>query len=139
MYSLLLLFSYGFPLEERTVDPGRLVQAYFHSAATSNYVRAQLSSGVADLHNPMDWGLGHVRDEELQRKYQTIVTSITESLRFMRTIGADTAGPRGGARPNKRSMEGDAGYASPIVADDRRGKAEKGVVLVELSCFFVIV
>jgi len=41
----------------------------------------------------MDWGLGHVRDEELQQKYGAIVGSITDSLRFMRTIGADTAGP----------------------------------------------
>ena len=83
----------GFPEEERAVDPGRLVQAYFHSAATSNYVRAQIGSGIADLQHPLDWGLGHVRDEEVQRKYQGIVSSITDSLRFMRTIGADTAGP----------------------------------------------
>ncbi|KAK3719443.1 Aromatic/aminoadipate aminotransferase 1 [Vermiconidia calcicola] len=78
--------------ENRDLDPDRLVQAYFHSAATLNYVRAQLSSGVADLHNPLDWGLGHVSDPELQTKYTTIVESIGESLRFMKTIGADTAG-----------------------------------------------
>ena len=40
----------------------------------------------------MDWGLGHVQDPNLQSKYSSIVASITESLRFMRTIGADTAG-----------------------------------------------
>jgi len=82
----------GYPLEERNVEPDRLVQAYFHSAATSNYVRAQLSSGFADLHNPFDWGLGHVRDTELATRYQHIVERITDSLRFMRTVGADTAG-----------------------------------------------
>lgn len=83
----------GYKPADRRVDPNRLVDAYFHSAATNNYVRAQLSSGVADLHNPLDWGLGHVRDEGLQAKYQSIVSSITDALRFMRTIGADTAGP----------------------------------------------
>jgi 3-deoxy-7-phosphoheptulonate synthase len=82
----------GYEPSERTVDPNRLVSAYFHSATTLNYTRAQLSSGIADLHNPMDWGLGHVREKTLQVKYQTIVSSITDSLRFMRTIGADTAG-----------------------------------------------
>jgi 3-deoxy-7-phosphoheptulonate synthase len=82
----------GYEPSERTVDPNRLVSAYFHSATTLNYTRAQLSSGIADLHNPMDWGLGHVRDKALQVRYQTIVSSITDSLRFMRTIGADTAG-----------------------------------------------
>ena len=82
----------GFDPQERTPDPKRLVTAYFHSATTLNYVRAQLASGFADLHNPMDWELGHVRDKELQTKYETIVRSISESLRFMKTIGADTAG-----------------------------------------------
>jgi 3-deoxy-7-phosphoheptulonate synthase len=66
--------------------------AYFHSAATLNFVRGSLSSGIADLHRPLDWGLGHVQDPELQAKYSSIVASITESLRFMRTVGADTAG-----------------------------------------------
>jgi 3-deoxy-7-phosphoheptulonate synthase len=82
----------GYDPEHRRVDPDRLVSAYFHSATTSNYIRAQLSSGFADLHNPLDWELGHVRDQELQAKYQTIVQSIAESLRFMKTIGADTSG-----------------------------------------------
>ena len=82
----------GFHPEARSLDPDRLVSAYFHSAATLNYVRAQLASGIADLHNPLDWDLGHVKDQELQAKYTRIVSSITESLRFMHTIGADTAG-----------------------------------------------
>lgn len=82
----------GYSPEERDIDPGRLVEAYHHSASTLNYVRSQLSSGFADLHNPLDWGLGHVKDKGLQVKYQNIVSSITESLRFMRTVGADTAG-----------------------------------------------
>jgi 3-deoxy-7-phosphoheptulonate synthase len=82
----------GFDPAERKPDPERLVSAYFHSATTLNYVRGQLASGIADLHNPLDWGLGHVRDKELQSKYQEIVHSISDSLRFMRTVGADTAG-----------------------------------------------
>jgi len=82
----------GYSTEEREIDPDRLVQAYFHSAATLNYVRAQLASGIADLHRPLDWNLGHVSDPELQSRYSRIVESISESLKFMRTVGADTAG-----------------------------------------------
>ncbi|KAH8811196.1 phospho-2-dehydro-3-deoxyheptonate aldolase [Xylogone sp. PMI_703] len=82
----------GYDLDERSLDPSRLVAAYFHSAATSNFIRASLASGIADLHNPLDWGLGHVQDPELQAKYSSIVASITDSLRFMKTVGADTAG-----------------------------------------------
>jgi 3-deoxy-7-phosphoheptulonate synthase len=77
--------------EDRRLDPDRLVQAYFHSAATLNYTRAQLASGIADLHNPLDWSLGHVADQTLQSKYTRIVESIRESLRFMKTIGEDSA------------------------------------------------
>lgn len=68
------------------------ISAYFHSASTLNFIRASLASGIADLHRPLDWGLGHVRDPTLQTKYSNIVSSITDSLRFMRTVGADTAG-----------------------------------------------
>jgi 3-deoxy-7-phosphoheptulonate synthase len=72
--------------------PLKKSSAYFHSASTLNFVRASLASGIADLHRPLDWGLGHVQDLELQLKYAAIVASITDSLRFMRTVGADTAG-----------------------------------------------
>ena len=80
----------GYDPEDRTPDPSRLVAAYFHSASTANYIRACLASGIADLHSPLDWGLGHVRDDSIKAKYQNIVESITESLRFMRTVGADS-------------------------------------------------
>ena len=81
----------GYAVEDRTPDPKRLVDAYFHSASSLNYIRGALASGIADLHSPLDWGLGHVKDEEIKAKYQSIISSITESLRFMRTVGADAA------------------------------------------------
>ncbi len=81
----------GYDPEDRTPDPSRLVAAYFHSASTLNYVRASLASGIADLHSPLDWELGHVKDEKINAQYTRIVDSITDSLRFMRTVGADSA------------------------------------------------
>ncbi len=81
----------GYPLAERKPDPSRLVSAYFHSAATLNFIRASLDSGIADLHSPMNWNLGHVQSMDIKAKYQRIVESITESLAFMKTVGADTA------------------------------------------------
>ncbi|KAI4175986.1 MAG: hypothetical protein LQ343_001268 [Gyalolechia ehrenbergii] len=81
----------GYDPEDRTPDPSRLVSAYFHSTTTLNYIRASLDSGIADLHSPLDWELGHVKDETVKAKYERIVESITESLRFMKTIGADSA------------------------------------------------
>ena len=81
----------GYDPEDRTPDPSRLVSAYFHSATTLNYIRACLGSGIADLHSPLEWELGHVKDETIKAKYERIVDSITESLRFMETVGANSA------------------------------------------------
>ncbi|GAD98479.1 phospho-2-dehydro-3-deoxyheptonate aldolase [Paecilomyces variotii No. 5] len=83
----------GYPADaiSRRPDPSRLVSAYFHSAATLNYLRASLTSGLADLHSPLDWGLGHVASPSIKEKYERIVNRVTDSLRFMRTVGLDTA------------------------------------------------
>ncbi|RMD40471.1 hypothetical protein DV735_g4675, partial [Chaetothyriales sp. CBS 134920] len=87
-----ILNSYEPDLELRTPKPARLVDAYFHSAATLNYLRAALASGLADLHAPLDWSLGHVLDPGVRDKYQRIVSRITDTLEMMRTIGLDTGG-----------------------------------------------
>ncbi|RAO71418.1 uncharacterized protein BHQ10_007430 [Talaromyces amestolkiae] len=75
--------------ESRKPDPARLVSAYFHSAATLNYLRASLASGIADLHSPLDWGLGHVIAPSIKQKYERIINSVTDALRFMHTVGVD--------------------------------------------------
>lgn len=87
-----ILNGYEADPKVREPDPKRLVDAYFHSAATQNYLRAALASGLADLHAPLDWSLGHVRDPEVRDKYQVIVERITDTLDMMRTIGLDTGG-----------------------------------------------
>ncbi|CAG8901685.1 unnamed protein product [Penicillium salamii] len=73
----------------RQPDPTRLVSAYFHSAATLNYLRASLSSGLADLHSPLDWGLGHVITPSIKEQYSKTVSAVKDALRFMRTVGID--------------------------------------------------
>jgi 3-deoxy-7-phosphoheptulonate synthase len=87
-----ILNSYEPTPEARRPDPSRLVDAYFHSAATLNCLRAAISSGLADMHSPLDWGLGHVLDPSVKDKYQKIVHTITEWLEMMKTIGVSTTG-----------------------------------------------
>lgn len=65
------------------------IRAYHHSAATLNYIRAAIASGIADLHRPLDWELGHVRDPALKAKYSETVKSLTDVIRFLHTVGAD--------------------------------------------------
>ncbi|CAG8498449.1 7495_t:CDS:2 [Acaulospora morrowiae] len=80
----------GYDPNDRKPDPERLLSAYFHSAATLNYVRSILGSGFADLHRPSEWSLHHVRSQGTRQEYQTIVDRLTDALDFMKTIGVDT-------------------------------------------------
>ncbi|GAC92547.1 phospho-2-dehydro-3-deoxyheptonate aldolase [Pseudozyma hubeiensis SY62] len=77
------------PASGRIPDPERLLQAYFHSAATLNHIRSELASGLADLHAPRQWSFQHVQSSALQAEFESVVDSLTDALDFMRTIGAD--------------------------------------------------
>ena len=78
----------GYHVDERDIDPNRLLKAYHFSAATLNYIRTAIASGIADLHRPLDWGLGHVKDPVLKEKYSAIANSIQQTLRFLQVINA---------------------------------------------------
>jgi 3-deoxy-7-phosphoheptulonate synthase len=82
----------GYHVNERELDPQRLVKAYHYSAATLNYIRTSIASGIADLHRPLDWGLGHVRDPALKQKYSAIANSIQDTLRFLQVINSRQSG-----------------------------------------------
>jgi 3-deoxy-7-phosphoheptulonate synthase len=79
----------GIALNDREPDPNRLLQAYFHSAATLNYVRSLLQTDFADLHHPENWSLDHVKNDQLKQNYQELTDKLLDSLDFMKTIGAD--------------------------------------------------
>ncbi|KEI40431.1 uncharacterized protein L969DRAFT_425409 [Mixia osmundae IAM 14324] len=81
----------GFDPDDRTPDPDRLLQAYFHSATTLNFVRAVLSSGFADLHHPRSWSMAHVRSPELARSFESVIERLEDSLDFIRVIGGDAS------------------------------------------------
>jgi len=73
--------------EGREPDPARLVAAYFHSAATLNYVRALLDGGFADLHQPHHWTLGFVRSATHRAEYEAVVERILDALAFVEVTG----------------------------------------------------
>lgn len=79
--------GFGPAAGSRRPDPNRLVQAYFHSAATLNYVRSLLDGGFADLRHPELWDLGFVRDVSRRHEYRDIIDRILDALRFFETTG----------------------------------------------------
>ncbi len=76
-------------LQARLPDPRRMVEAYFHAAATLNHLRALVVGGFADLHHPERWDFhGSTRKVEA---YRRILDQVRESIDFIDAI----AGTRG--------------------------------------------
>jgi 3-deoxy-7-phosphoheptulonate synthase len=71
----------------READPERLVQAYFHSAATLNLQRAFVHGGYADLHQVHVWNKEFVSRSPLGNKYEQLAQKIDEALVFMKACG----------------------------------------------------
>ena len=69
----------------RRADPARMLEAYFHSSATLNHLRALTAGGFADLHHPERWelpgGTGGVP------AYRRTLDQVRESLDFLEALG----------------------------------------------------
>ena len=76
---------------DREPNPDRLLQAYHHSAATLNYLRALLDGGVADLQHPEHWNLAFVQEARARGQYEDLIARIHDTLDFMRATGVGDA------------------------------------------------
>lgn len=81
-----------FTAAARVPDPERMVQAYYHSAATMNLLRAFSTGGYADLHRVSRWTLEFAHSGASE-KYQDMAQRVDQALKFMEAcaITADTA------------------------------------------------
>ena len=77
-----------FTSEDRFPDPQLMLRAYERSALTINYIRALSEGGFADLHHPENWDLDFVRNTPGSRKYQDLLESLSDSIRFMEVVSA---------------------------------------------------
>lgn len=71
----------------RDHDPQRLLQAFFHSSTTINYIRALIAGGFASLLYPHKWELEFVKDEERKQEYETILEQLQNGLKFLNAVG----------------------------------------------------
>jgi 3-deoxy-7-phosphoheptulonate synthase len=78
----------GFTPSDRRPDPQLLLRAYEYSALTINYIRALSEGGFADLHHPENWDLEFVRNTPGSRRYQQLLESLSDSIRFMEAVSA---------------------------------------------------
>ncbi|CAB0149928.1 Phospho-2-dehydro-3-deoxyheptonate aldolase [Pseudidiomarina piscicola] len=71
----------------RIPDPQRMVQAYHHSAATLNLLRAFAQGGLADLHKVHKWNMSFVAANPLKDQYLKVAEQIQSALKFMEVMG----------------------------------------------------
>jgi 3-deoxy-7-phosphoheptulonate synthase len=84
-----------FDAASREPSPALMVDAYFHSSATLNFIRALVDHGFADLHHPENWELGILTKAglppELRDRYRSICAELLAELaRADRAGAADT-------------------------------------------------
>ncbi|MDX2095495.1 MAG: 3-deoxy-7-phosphoheptulonate synthase class II [Alphaproteobacteria bacterium] len=76
-----------FEAEARLPDPKRLVQAYYQSAATLNFLRSLARSGYAALPRVAKWNMDFVAGSPQGRHFNEIVERINDCLAFMNATG----------------------------------------------------
>ncbi|MCA9061714.1 MAG: 3-deoxy-7-phosphoheptulonate synthase class II [Planctomycetaceae bacterium] len=76
----------GFTSQDRRPDPQLMLRAYERAALTINYIRALSEGGFADLHHPENWDLEFVRNTPGSRRYQELLESLSNSIRFMEVV-----------------------------------------------------
>src|SRR6202047_5317585 len=76
----------------RRPDPERQIEAFRHSAATLNLLRAFVQGGYANLANVRQWTLGFVKDSPQSHHYEELADRISEALGFMQACGLDLEG-----------------------------------------------
>lgn len=79
--------GHDFLQSTRTPDPHRLVEAYQHSAATLNLIRAFTGGGFADIAKVHEWNKGFSANPAYNR-YTALATEIDRAMRFMKAAGA---------------------------------------------------
>src|SRR5256714_9547421 len=73
----------------RRPDPEPQIEAYRHSAATLNLLRAFVHGGYANLANVRQWTLGFVKDSPPSHHYEELAARISEALGFLPARGRD--------------------------------------------------
>ena len=76
--------------QARKCDPQRLIQAYFHCAATLNYVRTLALGGFSSLKNVNSWNEEFASSLKQKKHIEKIIASINESISFVESCGLNS-------------------------------------------------
>ncbi|MEM7617588.1 MAG: 3-deoxy-7-phosphoheptulonate synthase class II [Pseudomonadota bacterium] len=78
-----------FTKEARIPNPDNLLQAYYQSAATLNYLRSLASSGYSSLERISKWNTNFIKKSPQGKMFNDLVGSIDYSIDFIKSCGID--------------------------------------------------
>ena len=81
--------SYEATEKKRRPDPERLLEGYYNSAMTLNFIRALITGGFADLQNPEHWNLQNFVNQKQKERYGGVIEEIKDAISFASAIGAN--------------------------------------------------
>ena len=73
----------------RVADPARLLQAYYQSAATMNFLRAMARGGYASLRNISTWNLDFIETSPQGKHVNQLIERINDCLSFIGSTGLE--------------------------------------------------
>lgn len=73
--------------DARIADPERLIQAYYQSGATLNFLRALAKGDYASLRQISKWNMNFVSESPQGRHFNEVVKRINDCLRFINATG----------------------------------------------------
>ncbi len=76
-----------FEADVRRADPERLIQAYFQSGTTLNFLRSLFQGGYAALDNISAWNMDFVATSAQGKRFSSLVDTINECLSFIGACG----------------------------------------------------
>lgn len=79
-----------FDAASRVAEPERLLQAYYQSGVTLNFLRSLAKGGYAALDHISKWNMDFVVESPQGRHFNEIVQRINDCLNFIRATGMDT-------------------------------------------------
>jgi 3-deoxy-7-phosphoheptulonate synthase len=79
----------GFNAEARRANPHRLVDSYFHAAASLNYLRSLALGGYGNLEKINKWNEEFAHSLNSKKNTEAVIEKINDALSFMASCGLD--------------------------------------------------
>lgn len=85
-----IINSIEFEKNARVSDPKRLIESYFYSAASLNYLRSLALGGYGNLQKVNQWNEEFAHSLKSKKSTEEVISKVNEILKFMKACGLDS-------------------------------------------------